>query len=87
MPGGPVQFVRERVHGRPEQGLFLALPSPFGRGRLVYLFAGNSALELHEMTKSYLMGLPAWAVFEGEEAKEQGYLDEERFVFAGPPSS
>jgi hypothetical protein len=40
------------------------------------------------MTKAYIPGLPAWALFQGEEAKEQGYLDEERFVFAGPtPSS
>lgn len=78
---------RGRVYGRADQGLFLALPSPFGRGRLVYLFAGNSALQLHEMTKAYLLGLPAWAVFEGEEAKQQGYLEEPAFVFPGPTSS
>ena len=78
---------RGRTHGRADEGLFLALPSPFGRGRLVYLFAGNSALQLHEMTKAYIPGLPAWALFQGEEAKEQGYLDEDRFVLAGPPPS
>ncbi len=78
---------RGRVYGRADEGLFLALPSPFGHGRLVYLYAGNSALQLHEMTKAYVPGLPAFALFEGEEAKQQGYLEEPAFVLAGPPSS
>jgi len=75
---------RGEVHGGAGEGLFLALPSPFGAGRLVYLFAGNSALALHDMTQAYLPGLPSWARFEGAEAKEQGYLPEPRFLFAGP---
>lgn len=68
----------------PAHGLFLALPSPFAPDRLVWLFAGNSALALHDMTKSNLPGLPSWAVFHGDEAKEQGYLPVARFVFDGP---
>jgi hypothetical protein len=71
------------LHGDADEGLFLALPSPFGAGRLVYLFAANSALELHEMTKAYVPGLPSWARFEADEAKEQGYLPEPRFSFSG----
>ena len=72
-----------KLHGDADEGLFLALPSPFGAGRLVYLFAANSALELHEMTKAYVPGLPSWARFEGAEAKEQGYLPEPRFTLPG----
>jgi len=72
------------AYGRADDGLFLALPNPFAPDRLIYLFAGNSALELHEMTQSYTPGLPAWARFRGAEAKEQGYLPEPGFVFAGP---
>ncbi len=74
-----------RSHGRSDEGLFLALPSPFGEGRLVYLFVANSALELHEMTKSYTPGLPAWARFSGEKIEAQGYLPEPGFDLAGAP--
>ena len=35
------------------------------RGRMVYLFAGNSALQLYQMTKRH-QSLPTWAVFKGE---------------------
>ncbi len=72
------------TYGRADDGLFLALPSPFAPDRLIYLFAGNSALELFEMTQSYTPGLPSWARFRGAEAKEQGYLPEPGFAFAGP---
>jgi hypothetical protein len=75
---------RGALHGRADEGLFLALPSPFAKDRLVYLFAGNSALALHEMTKAYTPGLPSFALFQGEEIEEQGYLEEPRFSFAGP---
>ena len=68
----------------PAHGLFVALPSPFAPDRLVWLFAGNSALALYDMTKANVPGLPAYALFHGDEAKEQGYLPVARFVFAGP---
>lgn len=74
-----------RSHGASDEGLFLALPSPFGEGRLVYLFAGNSALELHAMTQAYLPGLPSFARFRGENVDEQAFLPEPRFLFAGAP--
>ncbi len=75
---------RGETHGRAGEGLFLALPSPFAPDRLLYLFAANSALQLYDMTKAYTPGLPAWALYEGEKATAQGYLDEPAFVFAGP---
>ena len=75
---------RGSLHGRSDEGLFFALPSPFAKDRLVYVFAGNSAFALYEMTKAYTPGLPSFALFQGEEVKEQGYLDEPKFVFAGP---
>lgn len=75
---------RGATHGRGDEGLFLALPSPFAPDRLVYLFAANSALELHEMTRTYTPGLPAWVLYRGEKATARGYFDEPAFVFAGP---
>lgn len=58
----------------PDDGLFIALPNPLARGRLVYLFAGNSALQLYQMTKRHQY-LPTWAVFKGENAVLRGYVD------------
>jgi hypothetical protein len=76
--------LRGATDADPSHGLFIALPSPFAPDRLVWLFAGNSALALHDMTKSNVPGLPSWAIFHGDEAKEQGYLPVARFVFDGP---
>jgi hypothetical protein len=63
-----------KTYAEPDDGLFIALPNPFAPGRLVYLFAGNSAMQLYQMTKRH-MSLPTWAVFKGENAILRGYLD------------
>ena len=63
------------------QGLFLVLPNPYNRERVLYLILANSALELYEMTKTHSAGIPSWALFKGNEVKEQGYHPVERFVF------
>ena len=51
-----------KTYSKPEDGLYLCLPSPWNPERVVWLFAGNSALELHQMTKTYTGGLPQWAL-------------------------
>ena len=66
---------------RSDDGLFLALPNPTSPERALYLFLANSALQLHEMTKSYPTGLASWAVYRGADVKEQGAHPVERFVF------
>ena len=63
-----------KTYAEADEGLFIALPNPFAPGRMVYLFAGNSALQLYQMTKRHL-SLPTWAVFKGENAVLRGYLD------------
>jgi hypothetical protein len=63
-------------------GLYLALPSPFARGRVVHVLLANSPLQLFEMTKTYRAGLPAWAVFRGEKAEKEGHFPVERFELA-----
>ncbi len=72
-----------KSYGRPDDGLFLVLPNPFNPKRALFLIAGNSALELHQMTKAYSSRIPAWAVYRGDEAKLQGFRTPERFVFEG----
>ena len=55
-----------------EQGLFLALPNPYNSNRSVYLFSGNSALSLYNMTKE-MKRMPSWAVYAGDEITEKGF--------------
>ena len=69
------------TYARPDDGLYLCLPSPWNPERVVWLFAGNSALELHQMTKAYTVGLPQWALWRGDEIKTQGWAPVDRFVF------
>ncbi len=79
---GPGWFSREgKTWARPDDGLYLCVPNPWNPERVAWLFAGNSALELHQMTKSWGGSLPQWAVFRGDEVKAQGWAPVERFVF------
>jgi hypothetical protein len=70
-----------RNYTRSDDGLFLVVPNPYNRERVLYLILANSALELHEMTKAHSAAIPSWAVFKGSEIRDQGYHVVERFVF------
>jgi len=86
----PVEFNRNSfrwrgsIYAEPDDGLFLVMPNPFNPERVVYLFAANSALELHHMTKTYHRALPSWAVFKGEEVVDQGHHGLADFRFEEP---
>jgi hypothetical protein len=68
-----------RTGGDARDGLYLALPSPFASGRALHVLLANTPLQLHEMTKTYRAGLPAWAVFRGEKVEREGHFPPERF--------
>ena len=61
-----------KTYADPDDGLFVAFPNPFNPARVVYVFAGNSALQMYHMTKRF-MPLPSWGVFKGENVVERGY--------------
>jgi hypothetical protein len=61
-----------RTYANPDEGLFAAFPNPFNPARVVYLFAGNSALQMYHMTKKFTP-LLSWGVFKGENVVERGY--------------
>lgn len=67
-------------YSRPDDGLYLCIPSPWNPERVVWLFAGNSALELYQMTKAYTAGMPQWALWRGDEIKSQGWAPVGRFA-------
>ncbi len=73
-----------RTYADERDGLYLALPSPFARGRALHVVLANSPLQLHEMTKAYRAGLPAWAVFRGEKVEREGHFAPEGFEIALP---
>jgi hypothetical protein len=66
----------DKIYGRSDEGLFLALPNPFNGDKTVYLFITNSALELYQMTK-VINRIPQWAIFRGDKIVEQGYYESE----------
>lgn len=79
---GPGFFrFRGRAYGHPDDGLFLVLPNPFNPKRTLYVVTANSALQLWRMTKAYQPTLASWAVARGDDVKEQGFFDPERFAF------
>jgi hypothetical protein len=71
-----------RTYADERDGLYLALPSPFAEGRVLHVLLANGPLQLHEMTKTYRPGLPAWAVFRGEKVEKEGHFPVERFSLA-----
>nr|MCU0232030.1 hypothetical protein [Acidobacteriota bacterium] len=85
---GPGWFRFEgTLYGATDDGLYLALPNPWAPGRVLHVVLANGPLELHEMTKVYKGGLPAWAVFKGDKIEKEGHFPVERFVLdAAPPA-
>jgi hypothetical protein len=68
------------TYGEPDDGLFLVLPNPWNPGRVMYVIAANSGMQLFDMTEIYHRGIPQWARFKGDEIVDQGYFDRPGFV-------
>ncbi|MFH1176247.1 MAG: C45 family autoproteolytic acyltransferase/hydrolase [Acidobacteriota bacterium] len=69
-----------KTHAASDEGLLLVLPNPSNSKHALYLYAANSALELYQMTKTYLRDLPSWALFKGDKVTDKGYHPIERFT-------
>ena len=81
LESGPGWFRFEgTLYDRTDDGLYLALPSPWAAERVLHVVLANGPLELYEMTKVYKPGLPAWAVFKGDKVEQDGYFPVGRFV-------
>ncbi len=86
LEAGPGWFRFEgTLYNATDDGLYLALPSPFAADRVLHVLLANGPLELYEMTKTYRGGLPAWAVFKGEKVEKDGHFPVERFVLDAAP--
>ncbi len=83
LEAGPGFFrFQGRTYADGRDGLYLALPSPFSPQRVLHVVLANSPLQLHEMTKTYRAGLPAWVAFRGEKVEAEGHFPPERFDLA-----
>jgi hypothetical protein len=71
---------RGRSYSDPDDGLFAVLPNPFNPEKVLYLIAGNSAMELFRMTSVYHRGIPSWAIFKGDEIADQGFFEPDGLV-------
>ncbi len=89
----PVEFGRNHftwrgvTYAAPEDGIFLVVPNPYNRDRVMYIVAANSALQLYHMTARYERAIPSWALFKAAEIVEQGYHPPARFVLEPPVSN
>lgn len=76
---------RGKIYADPEDGFFAAYPNPYNPKKVVYLFAGNSANELFQMTKRS-PSLPSWGIFKGEQIVERGFHEANGFTVELQPS-
>ena len=69
------------TYGDADDGLFVALPSPYNHEKIVYLFVANSALQLYHMTNEYHR-MPAWALFKGGRIYSKGYHTVDKYTIS-----
>lgn len=69
-----------KTYGEADDGLFVATSNPFNPTRMAYLFLGNSALQVYQMTKRST-GLPSWGLWKGDQTVGRGYLPVESLIF------
>lgn len=71
-----------KTYARPDDGVYLCVPNPWNPKRVAWVYAANSALQLHQMTRAWALSLPQWAVYRSDEVRAQGWMPVERFVFS-----
>lgn len=81
LEAGPGWFKWQgRTYGRPDEGLFLALPNPWNPKRMLVLALSNSRTQQWAMSKAIPRGLPGWAVYRGSEVQSKGHALAEGLV-------
>jgi len=71
---------RGKTYADPDDGLVVVYPNPYNPAKVCYLIAGNSALELYQMTKRY-QSLPSWGIYRGDQVVDKGFHEVDRFRF------
>jgi hypothetical protein len=66
------------LYNNNDDGLYLTYPNPYNPQKTVYIFIGNSAQQLYQMTKAH-QTMPAWALFKGSRIIKRGYCPVDGF--------
>lgn len=66
------------LYNNNDDGLYLTYPNPYNPQKTVYVFIGNSAQQLYQMTKAH-QTMPAWALFKGSRIVNKGYYPHQNF--------
>jgi hypothetical protein len=66
------------IYSKNDDGLYLTFPNPFNNKKAVYMFIGNSAQQLYQMTKRH-QPVPAWGLFKGDKLIKKGYQIPDQF--------
>lgn len=61
-----------QLYNNNDDGLYLTYPNPYNPAKTIYIFIGNSAQQLYQMTKAH-QTMPAWALFKGAGIVKKGY--------------
>lgn len=67
-----------QLYNNNDDGLYLTYPNPYNPAKTLYIFIGNSAQQLYQMTKAH-QTMPAWALFKGARIVKKGYYPVDQF--------
>lgn len=67
-----------QLYNNNDDGLYLTYPNPYNPEKTLYIFIGNSAQQLYQMTKAH-QTMPAWALFKGSRIVKKGYYPVDQF--------
>ncbi len=67
-----------QLYNNNDDGLYLTYPNPYNPAKTLYIFIGNSAQQLYQMTKAH-QTMPAWALFKGARIVKRGYYPVDQF--------
>ncbi|HOI29323.1 MAG TPA: C45 family autoproteolytic acyltransferase/hydrolase [Melioribacteraceae bacterium] len=67
-----------QLYNNNDDGLYLTYPNPYNPAKTIYIFIGNSAQQLYQMTKAH-QTMPAWALFKGAGIVKRGYYPVDQF--------
>ncbi|MCE1189384.1 MAG: C45 family autoproteolytic acyltransferase/hydrolase [Ignavibacteria bacterium] len=64
-----------KTYSEPDDGLLYVVPNPYNPKKIIYMFFGNSSLQLYNMLKT-LPRLPQYAVYKGDTVIQRGYRED-----------
>ncbi len=64
---------QDKTYGSWDDGLFLVIPNPYNKKKIIYLIISNSALQLYHMTNKFPRNVKSWSIYKKEKIIKNGY--------------